>query len=121
MDDVNKPAHYCYSKYESADVLDEWFPDDPHLWNAGKYLSRCQHKGNLEKDLNKAIWMIKRHLAAYHKKQAKFTPYAPQPIIKPAQDEDWSVKAYNKIRTATQLDPPPPEPPSQGVVSEPKS
>jgi hypothetical protein len=120
MDDVNKPAHYCYSIYESADVLDEWFPDDPHLWNAGKYLSRCQHKGNLEKDLNKAIWMIKRHLKAYHKKQAKLNSPTPAPPS-PSTWKELSAEEYETLRTTGKLILDPTLSRHEGVVSEPKS
>lgn len=48
---------------QSWDILDALFPDDPHLWNAGKYLTRCGRKGGREKrgeDLRKALTYLER-------------------------------------------------------------
>lgn len=57
-DVVEQPAHYMWlgqalaalgltdvANVESWDVLDALFPDDPLLWNAGKYLTRRGRKG----------------------------------------------------------------------------
>lgn len=60
---VNSPSHYVYKGFEVVDVLNEAFPDDPHLWNAGKYLLRAKRKGNESQDLRKAIRMIEYRLA----------------------------------------------------------
>lgn len=71
------PAHYIWvgraitdnggpvrTEYlQSWDILDALFPDDPHLWNAGKYLTRCGRKGGREKrgeDLRKALTYLER-------------------------------------------------------------
>lgn len=71
------PAHYIWvgraitdnggpvrTEYlQSWDILDALFPDDPHLWNAGKYLTRCGRKGGREKraeDLRKALSYLER-------------------------------------------------------------
>lgn len=71
------PAHYIWvgraitdnggpvrTEYlQSWDILDALFPDDPHLWNAGKYLTRCGRKGGSEKraeDLRKALSYLER-------------------------------------------------------------
>lgn len=62
VDMVNHPPHYCFGKFESADVLDDWFPKDPHIWTAVKYLSRYEHKGKPIQDLQKAIWYINRRI-----------------------------------------------------------
>lgn len=56
-DVVEQPAHYTWlgqalaalglrdvANVESWDVLDALFPDDPLLWNAGKYLTRRGRK-----------------------------------------------------------------------------
>ena len=45
-DVVNHPTHYTTTKFEVIEVLEEFFPDDPLLWQCGKYLLRCKHKGN---------------------------------------------------------------------------
>jgi len=62
VDMVNQPPHYTSTKYEVIDILEEFFKDDPLLWQCGKYLLRCKTKGNLEQDLNKMIWYAKRKL-----------------------------------------------------------
>ena len=59
---VNHPSHYNFSKYEVWDVLDEWFPRDPLLWQACKYLARAGHKGNAIEDLRKALVYINRRI-----------------------------------------------------------
>lgn len=65
-DNVNKPNHYTFGKYECIDVLTE-------LCNANnlqgvegflygniiKYLWRYKHKNGIE-DLNKAKWYLQR-------------------------------------------------------------
>lgn len=59
VDEVASPTHYTWigqaivssggpertEDIESWDILDALFPDDPHLWNAGKYLTRLGRKG----------------------------------------------------------------------------
>lgn len=59
VDEVASPVHYTWigraitraggpertEDLESWDILDALFPDDPHLWNAGKYLTRLGRKG----------------------------------------------------------------------------
>jgi|TARA_R110000796_G_scaffold203674_1_gene319925 hypothetical protein len=62
VDMVNHPPHYTSTKYEVIDILEEFFKDDPLLWQCGKYLLRCKGKGNLEQDLSKMIWYAKRRM-----------------------------------------------------------
>jgi hypothetical protein len=62
-DPVNRPKHYCIGKYEVIDVIEDWFPDEPHLFSAVQYLARARHKGQFKQDLEKAIWYIQRRLA----------------------------------------------------------
>lgn len=48
---------------QSWDLLDALFPDNPHLWNAGKYLTRFGRKGDASKraeDLRKAVAYLER-------------------------------------------------------------
>lgn len=61
-DNVNHPKHYNTSKYEIWDVLDEWFPTDPLLWQVGKYLARAGHKGNMLEDLLKMQNYLNRRI-----------------------------------------------------------
>jgi hypothetical protein len=44
---VNHPGHYTFGKYEVIDVLEDWFPTDPLLWQVGKYIARADRKGNM--------------------------------------------------------------------------
>lgn len=71
------PSHYAWigdalaqsgapafsADLQSWDILDALFPDNPHLWNAGKYLTRFGRKGDASKrveDLRKAITYLER-------------------------------------------------------------
>lgn len=52
---------------QSWDLLDVLFPDNPHLWNAGKYLTRYGRKGDSSKrveDLRKAVAYLERAIKA---------------------------------------------------------
>lgn len=52
---------------QSWDILDALFPDNPHLWNAGKYLTRFGRKGGASKraeDLRKAAAYLERAIKA---------------------------------------------------------
>ena len=52
---------------QSWDLLDALFPDNPHLWNAGKYLTRFGRKGDSSKrveDLRKAATYLERAIKA---------------------------------------------------------
>lgn len=66
MDNVIAPPHYESCKevlgVEVWDILDHFFGDRPHLWNAGKYLLRAGRKAGSpeEQDLGKAIQFIER-------------------------------------------------------------
>ena len=40
VDMVNHPPHYMKRKWEVIEILEEFFADDPLLFNAGKYLLR---------------------------------------------------------------------------------
>ena len=61
-DPVNHPGHYTFGKYEVVDVLEDWFPSDPMLWQVGKYIARAGHKGNMLEDLKKAAWYLNRRI-----------------------------------------------------------
>lgn len=77
FDGVSAPQHYSWvgkaltandaplftADLQSWDLLDALFPDNPHLWNAGKYLTRFGRKGDASKrveDLRKAITYLER-------------------------------------------------------------
>lgn len=79
LDAVEAPSHYTWlgraladlglsdaANVEAWDVLDAAFPDDPHLWNCGKYLLRQGRKGGEDKrleDLRKARQYLDRTIA----------------------------------------------------------
>lgn len=64
-DEVN-PHHYKRSieglGVEVIDILEFFFGDDPLLFNAGKYLLRAGHKGDLVTDLEKLKWYVQRRI-----------------------------------------------------------
>jgi hypothetical protein len=61
-DPVNHPTHYTYGKWEVIDVLEEFFGEDPLLWQVGKYILRHEHKGNSTQDLEKAKFYLERKI-----------------------------------------------------------
>lgn len=80
-DYVDNPAHYTWvgeaiaaaggpalvDDLQSWDLLDALFPDNPHLWNVGKYLTRFGRKGDASKrleDLRKAATYLERAIKA---------------------------------------------------------
>lgn len=77
FDGVSTPRHYSWigkaltandaplftADLQSWDLLDALFPDNPHLWNVGKYLTRFGRKGDASKrleDLRKAAAYLER-------------------------------------------------------------
>lgn len=81
FDGVSEPTHYtwigealmqvgapeCTADLQSWDLLDALFPDNPHLWNVGKYLTRFGRKGDASKrveDLRKAAAYLERAIKA---------------------------------------------------------
>jgi hypothetical protein len=61
-DPVNKPAHYTFGYFEVIEVLQDWFPKNPLLWQVGKYIARADHKGNALQDLRKARYYLQREI-----------------------------------------------------------
>lgn len=59
---VIKPPHYTFSKFEVIEVLEAWFPTDPLLWQIGKYIARSKHKGKELQDLKKAKYYLDRKI-----------------------------------------------------------
>lgn len=59
---VNHPSHYTFGKHEVIDVLEDWFSDDPLLWQVGKYIARASHKGKELEDLKKAAFYLQRRI-----------------------------------------------------------
>ena len=59
---VNNPEHYTKHKWEVIDVLEEFFGEDPLLWQVGKYLMRHEYKEDSIQDLEKAAWYLNRKI-----------------------------------------------------------
>jgi hypothetical protein len=55
---VNHPDHYNQHKWEVIEVLEEFFKNDPLLWQVGKYILRYKHKEKPFEDLKKALWYL---------------------------------------------------------------
>jgi hypothetical protein len=70
-DPVNHPEHYTFGKYEVIDVLEDWFPVDPLLWQVGKYIARAGRKGNMAEDLKKAAWYLRRRIEKEEEKHER--------------------------------------------------
>lgn len=70
-DPVNQPSHYTQGKYEVIDVLEDWFPNEPLLWQVGKYTARAKHKGNELQDLKKAQFYLNRKIKNLENKNEK--------------------------------------------------
>lgn len=62
---VEHPNHYnaVEGMPEVWDILDAFFPDDPDLWNAGKYLLRAGHKDGVAQELGKLIQYVERRIS----------------------------------------------------------
>lgn len=60
-DPVNHPAHYKTGGIETIDFI-EAKAFNYNMGNAVKYISRAEHKGNKQQDLEKAIWYLNREL-----------------------------------------------------------
>ena len=58
---VDHPSHYNSGKIEAIDAIEDWNLGF-HDGNALKYIARHKHKESPEKDIEKAIWYLQRHL-----------------------------------------------------------
>ena len=66
-DPVNHPSHYTIGRFEVIDVLQDWFPTNPLLWQVVKYIARAQHKDNMLQDLQKAQFYLNKQIAELEK------------------------------------------------------
>jgi len=55
---VNHPKHYNEHKWEVIEILQEFFKDDPLIWQTAKYIFRYKHKEDPIQDLKKAKWYL---------------------------------------------------------------
>ncbi len=68
---VVHPKHYTFGKYEVIDILEDWFPHDPLLWQVGKYIARATRKGKELEDLQKALFYLQRRISSIEKETSK--------------------------------------------------
>ena len=61
-DPVNHPYHYKVGGIETIDFI-EAKELNYNMGNAVKYISRADHKGNKQQDLEKAVWYLNREIA----------------------------------------------------------
>ena len=59
--EINKSHHYNVGRFEAIEVIEDWDLNF-NLGNALKYIARCNHKGNKIKDLEKALYYIRREI-----------------------------------------------------------
>ena len=76
MDNVNKPQHYTYGKYECIDVIKEITKDLTGeeafcIGNAIKYLWRWKHKNGIE-DVKKARWYLDKLIEEFEEPKEEF-------------------------------------------------
>jgi hypothetical protein len=60
-DPVNHPAHYTFGKLEVIDILEDWFPTDPLLWQVGKYIARAGRKGAALQDVERRMTVYAKY------------------------------------------------------------
>jgi hypothetical protein len=74
-DEIEKPAHYNYGKYETIDVIVDTLGEYEAInychGNVLKYAIRMWHKGNPEKDIKKAIWYANKMVELLEKTKDK--------------------------------------------------
>lgn len=61
VDSVNHPPHYTVGGIETIDFI-EAKKLNYNLGNAVKYITRADHKGSRNEDLQKALWYLNREL-----------------------------------------------------------
>ena len=60
-DIISAPPHYIADRqYEPLDVMLDWFPTNPLLWQVCKYISRAGRKGPALQDLQKAKFYLEK-------------------------------------------------------------
>lgn len=65
MDAVNRPPHYTQGAVEVIDIIEQIVSGYPpeigyHIGNVLKYVARGPHKGNMQQDLAKAEFYLRR-------------------------------------------------------------
>ena len=98
---INHPHHYIFGKYEVADVLDDWFPTNPHLWIAVQYIARAEHKDATITDLEKAVWYLRRHIELAKEKDRKVQQILTNATYNYVKDEECRTKKKSRKTTSS--------------------
>lgn len=109
FDPVKKPKHYNFGKYEVIDVLEDWFAQDPWLWQVGRYIARAGRKDNELEDLETAKWYLERRIARTKAKIAQGSGNAGKSSGGDREDSrgigTLSAEDYQRILGGTQYKP----------------
>ena len=80
------PGHYTSQDGpEVIEILEEYFIEQPHLWNAAKYMLRNGKKDDTEQEICKAFWYLARHLQYWHGNKSLEAAIAGLPDTNPAR------------------------------------
>ena len=100
-DMINHPPHYTAANgLETIDVIEAFFPADPHLSHVFKYMARTGKKDTPESNIRKAIWWLVRKLSfitgdKYLPLQA-YRPLPPPIILGEGERDGAVVDIFNK-------------------------
>lgn len=72
IDMINRPPHYSRFKFEPINVLQDWFPSNPLLWQVVKYLCRAEFKNDYLEDLEKARFYLNAEIEKEINKRREF-------------------------------------------------
>ena len=62
MQKTTNPEHYKKTGVETFDILYDTYPNNPVMWQVGKYVLRAPFKGKYESDVEKALWYLLHEL-----------------------------------------------------------
>ena len=100
-DMINNPPHYrADNGMQGIDVVEAFFPTDPHLSHVFKYMVRAHKKDTPESNIRKAIWWLVRKLTfitgdKYLPLQA-YRPLPPPIILGEGERDGAVVDIFNK-------------------------
>ena len=85
-DMINNPPHYkAANGMDAIDVVEAFFPTDPHLSHVFKYMVRVDKKDTPESNTRKAIWWLVRKLSFMTGQRflplMEYTPLPPPVIL----------------------------------------
>jgi hypothetical protein len=88
VDMVNRPPHYIVQGYQTKDILQAYFPNDPLMFSAGKYFLRAGRKDEEELDIDKCIfWLLEKKKQIQASKELANNPPEVEAILERFDDE----------------------------------